>query len=144
MGGFEITIGEVMASRTGLSDAEMEVLKTLWEQGPATIREINQVLSERGKKWAYTTVATLLHRLQSKQAVKTDSTTPPHVYQAARTRSDLLGEQLEAAANEFCDGKAAPLVLSLVQSNRFTAEELARFRQLIDKLSKDVEERPGT
>ncbi|QDV34409.1 BlaI/MecI/CopY family transcriptional regulator [Tautonia plasticadhaerens] len=122
-----------MANRPNLSDAELEVLKALWDHGPATVRQINSTLQGRGRRWAYTTVATLLQRLQAKRAVAVDPSAVPHVYRAALTRDDLLGERLKAAADELCDGRAAPLVLTLVQSHRFSPEELARFRQLIDE-----------
>ena len=58
-----------MGSQPGLSEAEREVLKVLWDRGPASVRQIKDVLTERGRTWAYTTVATLLQRLQSKQYV---------------------------------------------------------------------------
>ena len=90
------------------------------------------MLAERGRKWAYTTVATLLQRLQSKEYVTADSSVVPHVYQAVVTRDELLDRRLKDAAAELCDGRAAPLILALVQGNRFSAEELARFRRLLD------------
>ena len=89
------------------------------------------MLAERGRKWAYTTVATLLQRLQTKEYVAADSSVVPHVYRAIVTRDELLDRRLKDAAAELCDGQAAPLILALVQGNRFTAEELARFRRLM-------------
>ena len=48
-------------------------------------------------------------------------------------RDELLERRLKDAAEELCDGRAAPLVLALVQGNRFSAEELARLRRLLDE-----------
>jgi predicted transcriptional regulator len=121
-----------MANQPGLSDAEREVLKVLWDQGPATVREINEVLKERGRRWAYTTVATLLQRLAAKHYIASDPRTVPHVYRALVTRDELLDRWLRDAADDFCDGRAAPLVLALVQGNRFSPAELARLRRLLD------------
>jgi predicted transcriptional regulator len=121
-----------MARRPGLSDAERGVLKALWDHGPGTIREINEVLARRGRRWAYTTVATLMQRLGAKRYVATDPSSVPHVYRAIVTRDQLLEGLLKDAAKELCDGRAAPLVLALVQGHRFSAEELARFRRLLD------------
>lgn len=122
-----------MAERPALSDAETEVLKALWECGTATIRTLKECLTTRGRRWAYTTVATLLQRLQAKQYVVSDPSSVPHTYRAALTRAEVIDERMKATANELCDGNAAPLVLALVQGHRFTAEELARFRRLIDE-----------
>jgi predicted transcriptional regulator len=121
-----------MASRPGLSEAESGVLKALWNHGPGTIREINELLERRGRRWAYTTVATLLQRLGAKGYVASDPSAVPHVYRALVTRNELLECRLKDAAEELCDGRAAPLVLALVQGNRFSADELARLRRLLD------------
>jgi BlaI family penicillinase repressor len=121
-----------MGNQPGLSEAEREVLKVLWGRGPASVRQIKDILEERGRTWAYTTVATLLQRLHSKQYVISDSSVVPHLYQAVVTRDELLDRRLKDAAAELCDGRTAPLILALVQGNRFSAEELARLRRLLD------------
>jgi predicted transcriptional regulator len=122
-----------MASRPSLSEAEREVLKVLWDYGPGTVREINEVLEHRGRRWAYTTVATLLQRLGAKQYVAGDSSAVAHVYRAIVTRDELLKRRLKDTADELCDGQAAPLILALVHSSRFSAKEVARLRRLLDK-----------
>ncbi len=49
------------------------------------------------------------------------------------SRDELLERRLQDAADELCDGRAAPLVLALVQGGRFSPEELARLRRMIDE-----------
>jgi BlaI family transcriptional regulator, penicillinase repressor len=122
-----------MTNQPGLSEAEREVLRVLWDHGPRTVREINEVLKHRGRRWAYTTVATLLQRLAVKQYVVSDPSAVPHVFRAVVTRDEMLERRLQEAADELCDGRAAPLVLALVQGNRFSVEELARLRRLLDE-----------
>ena len=122
-----------MENQPGLSDAEREVLKVLWERGAGTVREIKDALAARGRGWAYTTVSTLLQRLATKQYAVADSSEVPHVYRATVSRDELIERRLKDAAQELCDGQAVPLMLALVQGNRFSAEELARFRRLLDE-----------
>ena len=122
-------------NQPGLSESEREVLRVLWDRGPGTVREINGELARRGRSWAYTTVATLLQRLSTKQYVTSDPSTVPHVFRASVTRDEILERRLKDAADELCDGRAAPLVLALVQGGRFSAEELARMRKLLDEAS---------
>ena len=90
----------LIANRPGLSDAEREVLRVLWDHGPGTVREINEVLKYRGRHWAYTTVATLLQRLVAKGYVTGDPSAVPHVYCAAVTRDELLEHRLKDTADE--------------------------------------------
>jgi predicted transcriptional regulator len=126
-----------MTSQPELSDAEREVLKVLWEYGPGTVRRINEDLKVRGRRWAYTTVATLLQRLTAKGYIASDPSSVPHVYHVVVTRGDLLERRLQDTADELCDGQAIPLVLALVQGNRFSAEELARIRRLLDDATRE-------
>ncbi|MDR3618917.1 MAG: BlaI/MecI/CopY family transcriptional regulator [Paludisphaera borealis] len=130
-----------MENQPGLSDAEREVLRVLWDQGPGTVREIKDALTGRGRGWAYTTVSTLLQRLATKQYAAADSSVMPHIYRATVTRDELLERRLKDAAHELCDGQAAPLMLALVQGNRFSADELARFRRLLDEAAGDESRR---
>jgi BlaI family penicillinase repressor len=122
-----------MVKRPALSDSEREVLRVLWDHGPRPIREINQVLESQGRQWAYTTVATLLQRLVVKKFVASDSSAVPHVYRALVSRDELLDRRLKDAAEELCDGRAAPLVLALVQGNQFSPDEVVRLRRLLDE-----------
>ncbi len=122
-----------MANRPALSVSEREVLQVLWDHGPRTVRALNGVLEGQGRRWAYTTVATLLQRLVVKKYAASDPRAVPHVYRALVSRDELLDRRLKDAALEFCDGRAAPLVLALVQGNQFSADELARLRRLLDE-----------
>jgi predicted transcriptional regulator len=112
----------------------MEVLKVLWEQGPGTVRGLEETLRQRGRTWAYTTVQTLLLRLLAKGYVASDKSGAAHVFRPVVTRDRLLRQRLKALANELCEGTASPLVLALVEGQRFSAEEIAEFRRLLDEL----------
>jgi BlaI family transcriptional regulator, penicillinase repressor len=122
--------------KAGLSEAEREALRALWDHGPGTVRQIMELITARGRRWAYSTVATLLRRLESKGYSASESVAGSLVYRAALSREDLLDRRLKDAAIELCDGEAAPLVLALVQGNQFSADELDRIRQIIDEARK--------
>ena len=128
--------------RSPLSETELEVLKALWDRGSGTVREINELLSQRGRRWAYTTVLTLLARLESKGYVASDKSGLAHVFHPLVTRDKLLSQRLITLAEELCEGTATPLVHALVQGQRFTAEEIEQFRALIDELEPKAERKP--
>ncbi len=122
------------ARKPTISESERDVLKALWDHGPGTVREVASLLRESGREWAYTTVMTLLGRLETKGFVTSDKSGFAHVFRPAVSRDDVVQQRLEALADEFCDGEPGPLVLALVQGQRFTPEELAEFRRLIDEV----------
>ena len=118
--------------RTPISATEKVVLSALWKHGPITVRQLTEHLEQSGKEWAYTTVQTLLGRLDKKGYVSVDKGSVPHVFSAAVSRKDLIAQRLEDLAEDLCEGSAAPLVMALVDNPRFTPEDLAHFRKLID------------
>jgi BlaI family penicillinase repressor len=120
-----------------LSETEFEVLKVLWEHGPGTVREVHDRLS----RWAYTTVQTLLIRLEKKGYVACDRSGFAHVFRPLVSRDKLIRRRLSDLAEQLSDGAATPLVLALVEDHRFSADEIARFRQLLDRL--EAEQRRG-
>lgn len=130
------------ARASTISEAELEVLKVLWEHPAGTVREINTILQGQGRSWAYTTVQTLLQRLESKGHVQSDKSGSAHVYRAAVSREDLLDRHLRELADKFCDGTASPLLLALVGNNRLTADEIKQLRQLLDRLEPPRRPRP--
>jgi BlaI family transcriptional regulator, penicillinase repressor len=117
-----------------LSEAELRVLKKLWEHGPGTVRELSTLLNGRGHRWAYTTVLTLLQRLQAKGYVTSDDDNPAHVFHPIATRDDVIRVRLKNVADQLCEGASTPLVLALVESHRFSDAEIAQFRQLLDQI----------
>lgn len=122
------------ARRLSVSDTELEVLRVLWEQGPGTVRAIADVLRRQGRTWAYNTVLTLLQRLEAKGYVAADKGGQAHVFRPAVSRDHLLRQHLRDLADQLCGGAPAPLVLALVEGNRFSSEEIERLRQRLDQL----------
>ena len=115
------------ARRPSTSQAELDILKAIWESGPTTVRELNARLRRGGRRWAYTTVLTLLQRLQAKGYVASDKTGLAHVFRAVVSRDRLLRQRLKDLANQLCEGTPAPLVLALVQNQHFSDDEIEQF-----------------
>jgi BlaI family penicillinase repressor len=118
-----------------LGTAELEVLKALWDRGSSTVREVMNHLHEGGKRVAYTTVLTFLTRLEQKGFVKSDKSGLAYVYRAAITRERVSRSRLKSLIEQLYDGAAAPLVLQLMRSERFSPDEIAELHRLIDELN---------
>jgi predicted transcriptional regulator len=59
-----------------------------------------------------------------------------HLYRAAISRNKIVQQRLAALSDDYCDGASVPLMLTLLQSQRFTESEIEAFRRLIDELEK--------
>lgn len=123
-----------MPRRAPVSDAELEVLKVLWEAGPSTVREVAGVLRKQRRRLAYNTVLTLLSRLRDKGYVASDRRDAAHLFRPLVSREELVGSSLAALADRLCDGTASPLLHALVRGQRFSPDEIARFRELLNEL----------
>jgi BlaI family penicillinase repressor len=132
-----------MAARQApVSEAELEVLKVLWEHPAGTVREINAHLQRVGRRWAYTTVQTLLQRLESKGYVESERSGAAHVFRAAVSREQMVSLRLRELADQLCDGTSSPLLLALVEDSRLTADEVRELRRLLDQLEPPRRPRP--
>ena len=118
-------------------DAELEVLKVLWEHGPATVREVLTHLHERGRRLAYTTVQTLLTRLEQKRYATSDKSEFAYVYRAKLTRERVTRSRLKTLVKQLYDGAAGPLVLQLIRTERFSAQEIEELQELLDRLDSE-------
>lgn len=131
------------SDRLPMSDAERDVLKVLWDHGPQTVREVVLQLVDRGQEWSRTTVITLLHRLEGKGYVESDKSQFAFVFRAVVSREDEMHARLSDLAGKLCDGDAMPLVVAFAERHRFSAEQLARFRKMIDSLEAKSRKRGG-
>lgn len=120
--------------RSNVSEAELDVMKVLWGNGPGTVRQITRILRSEGREWVSTTVQTLLFRLRDKGYVSREKGDTAHIYRAGVTRGQLLHHGLTEIAARLCDGSASPLVRALIQNNRFSAEEIDEFHRLLQEL----------
>jgi predicted transcriptional regulator len=125
--------------RDELSEAEQEVLKTLWELGAGTVREVHEALERQGPRRAYTTVLTFLGRLEAKGYVASNKTGLAHIFRPIVSRDALLAQRLTRLVDEVCEGMATPLVQALVQGRHFSSADIARFRRLLDDLEQEAD-----
>ncbi|MCB9847628.1 MAG: BlaI/MecI/CopY family transcriptional regulator [Phycisphaeraceae bacterium] len=118
-----------------LGAAELEALTTLWDDGPATVREVMEGLHRRGRKVAYTTVLTFLTRLEQKGYVASDKSGVAYIYRAKAPRERVVGSRVRSLMQQMFGGAAAPMALHLLRNERFTHDEIEELRRLIDQLA---------
>lgn len=117
-----------------LGEAELAVVRVLWDHGQQTVRDVMMRLHERGRKVAYTTVLTFLTRLESKGFVASDKAGLAYVYRAKITRDNVTRSRVRTLMEQLYDGAPGPMVLQLIEDGRFTTDEIAQLRKLIRDL----------
>ena len=119
-----------------ITESELAVLRLLWDRGPATIRQVTEVLYPGGGAAQYATVQKLLDRMEAKGYVRRDRTLYVHVFTAMLDRDELIGRRLRAVADSLCGGSLSPLLTHLVEGKGLTETERRELRSLIDQLDR--------
>lgn len=117
------------------TEAELAILRVLWERGPSTVRQVTDSLrDERGT--GYTTALKLMQIMTDKGLVKRNDSQRTHVYEAVapaeQTQRQLVSDLLERAFG----GSAQKLVLQALAGRKASKEDLAEIRKLLDDMEK--------
>jgi len=124
-----------------VTEAELGVLRRLWEDGERTVRELTDALYPEGRTSDAATVQKLLERLDAKGFVRR-SRTRPYRFTACIERDELIERRLLDTANALCDGSLSPLLTRLVD-RPLSEEDRAVLLDLIDKLDLHPGRRTG-
>jgi predicted transcriptional regulator len=115
------------------TDAELAILRVLWERGPCTVREVHDALSD-SQDTGYTTILKFLQIMTDKGLVVRDESQRAHVYSTRfseqRTQRQLLGDLIDRAFG----GSPAKLVMQALSATTATADELTAIRHLLDQM----------
>ena len=127
-----------MARRSrDVTDAELQVLRLLWEVGPAPVRQLAEEIYPRGATSEYATVQKLLERLESKGCVSRTRDGRRFLFEARVGRDELVARRLRATADELCEGSLTPLLTQLVHAGELSRQELEELRRLVDAAPED-------
>src|SRR5215467_8481926 len=114
----------------------MEIMDALWEMGSGSIREIHENLPEK-RRPAYTTVQTIIRRLEEKGAVRqTKQVGNAHIFEPAITREAAHRRLIDDLLDLF-GGSARPLMTHLAEAGKLTLEDVKELESLLS----DHEER---
>lgn len=115
-----------------LSEAEWQIMKALWRCQPATVHDLIEHLPPE-VDWAYTTVKTMLTRLQAKQAVAERKNKNVSIYEALVSPQDARGSAWSSFLNQAFDGAMEPLLHFLVRERKLTKKQRRQLAQLLEE-----------
>jgi predicted transcriptional regulator len=109
----------------------MEILKVLWEAGPSSVRDVYRRLAQ-DEDLAYNTVQTLMRIMEDKGLVEHDVEGRAFIYAPIYSRE----ESVRGFLDRVFDGAADQLVMTLLRSERLSAQELERLQEMIQAARK--------
>ena len=118
-----------------ISDAEHAVMEALWRESPRTAAEICDEVSEQ-RGWSLATVKTLLGRLVSKEAIAAEPDGRRFLYRPLVERADYIGGESRRLVDRLFGGRAAPLLLHLVEAEALSDADIDEIERLIKELRK--------
>jgi BlaI family transcriptional regulator, penicillinase repressor len=113
------------------TESELELLRILWENEPATVRDIYYTLNQE-RPSGYTTVLKLLQIMTTKGLVVRDEANRAHVYRAAISQDDMQSKILKDLSVRLFSGSAAQLALHALAMEPATQNDLDEIRALIE------------
>lgn len=118
------------------TDSELAILRVLWEQGPATVRQVHLVL-DRIRPTGYTTVLKLLQIMTDKGLVTRDKSERSHVYTARLSADQTQRQLVRDLLDRAFGGSAAQLVMRALDTVAASPDELRQIRDLLDRREGD-------
>ena len=116
------------------TEAELTLLNVLWNMGPATVRQIHDVVSIT-QKTGYTTVLKILQIMHEKSLVIRDESNRAHVYAAANSQTQTQTSLIKDLIGKAFGGSTSKLVMRAIDSST-SAQEIDDIRQLLNSLEK--------
>lgn len=117
------------------TDAELDILNVLWDEGPATVRQVHERLQAR-KPSQYTTTLKLMQIMAEKGLVDRDESARSHVYRVRQAREQVQRRVAKYLLDRFFGGSARSLMLGALDANPASQEELTELRQLLAEYEK--------
>lgn len=124
----------------GPTEFELDLLKILWETGPATVRDLHSAIAKQ-REAGLTTVLKILQVMRDKGLVETSAGVRPQLYKSAVERNEVLGQFASDMLQRVFDGSATLLLQHAIRGNKCSPEELAAIRELIDQQAANDAER---
>ena len=118
--------------------AELEILAVLWDRGPATVREVHEILA-RTNDVGYTTILKQMQVMHQKGLVERDTSQRAHTYVPAVPREEIQRSAVHDLVEKLFGGSARQLVVHALSGEKLSPSEIDELQQLLDSLEREEE-----
>jgi predicted transcriptional regulator len=120
------------------TDSELEILQVLWENGPSTVRSVNDLINER-RSVGYTTTLKIMQIMTEKGILSRRKKERTHIYTPVLKKSETQSLLIDKLLKNAFGGSAGKLVMQALGNNKTSAEELRQIKDIIKNLEKKQE-----
>ena len=113
------------------SAAEWQLLKAMWKLGTATVREVHEAVA-RDTGWAYTTVKTMLERMERKGLLRVKRVGPVKQFSPRRRAGQVIPRAIDSFVREVLGGSLAPLVSYLARARDLSEDDIRELRRIVE------------
>jgi predicted transcriptional regulator len=118
-----------------LTKLELRIMDAFWTNGPCSVREVQQAFPEADRP-AYTTVQTMVYRLEAKKAIRrVKKIGNAHIFEAAITRRAAQRRLIDELL-DFFGGRTQPVMAHLIESGQLTLEDVREAEQALRRLGR--------
>jgi predicted transcriptional regulator len=123
-------------SEIRLGRLELQIMNVVWDKGRATVHDVKDTIS-RGRKPAYSTILTMMRKLEAKGYLSHDVDDRTYVYRPTISRRTVRQGVIVDLLDRLFEGSPSLLLNSLVEQNRVSEKELREIRKLISQRRKE-------
>ena len=118
-----------------LTKLELQIMESLWSRGASSVRDIQEAFPEKDRP-AYTTVQTMVYRLEGKKAVRrVRKIGNAHIFEAAVSRASAQRRLIDEFLSLF-GGRSQPVMAHLIESGKLTLDDVKEAEQLLRDLER--------
>ena len=118
------------------TDAELAILRVLWEQGPCSVRQVHDALS-RNRTFAYTTTLKFLQIMTEKGLATREERGRQHLYRARHRQKAMQRTLIRDLLDRAFGGSMSTLVVQALAMKRASRDELREIRRLIASIKEN-------
>jgi len=122
-----------MSRPTRPTDAELAILRVLWDRGASTVRHVNEALSET-RETGYTTTLKLMQIMVEKGLLEREDDGRRHIYRPALSEERTQKQLVQDLLDRVFAGSAEKLVMRALSARKVSPNELKRIRQMLDEM----------
>ena len=123
-------------SLPNITKAELEVLQAIWTNGPLTVRQVHNLVSQH-REVGYTTTLKVMQTMFEKKLLNRDTIPNSHIYTALVEETAIQQTLLGNFVEEAFRGSTKNLVLQALGNHEVSSEELAEIQRFIEQMKKD-------